>query len=216
MTAALEPASRVTGEYPEAAGYPRARRPRIVVTEPRRYLAIDGTAAPGGPEFEASMQALYGAAYALTFVLRDRGVDAHVEPSGALWSRTSGQDGWSVGEEAFDPTAWRWTLLMPIHPEATFADVDAAIRRVARRRSSSALLGRLEVFDLDEGLVVEAMHVGPYSAEPDTLEAMRQIAVAAGLDAHGPHHEIYLGDPRRTAPERLRTVLRQPVRPAPL
>jgi len=58
------------------------------------------------------------------------------------------------------------------------------------------------------------MHVGPYATEPETLERMAALATDAGLEAHGAHHEIYLGDPRRSQPERLRTVLRQPVRPA--
>ena len=64
---------------------------------------------------------------------------------------------------------------------------------------------------LGEGLVVEAMHVGPYDAEPETIAKMHALATSAGLAPRGPHHEIYLGDPRRTDPSRLRTVLRQPL-----
>jgi hypothetical protein len=70
----------------------------------------------------------------------------------------------------------------------------------------------MRVMTLEEGLVVEAMHAGPYATEPETIARMREVAGAGGLAPHGAHHEIYLGDPRRCAPENLRTVLRQPVR----
>ncbi len=215
MTTLLAPAApaQPIGTYPAAAGYPRPDAPRIVQTEPRRCLAVGGSDAPGGPEFEAAMAALYGTVYDLVFRLRRRGVDAHVRPSEALWERRTGGSGWSVGDEAFDPTAWRWTLLLPLPAEADENDLRDAIAAVRSRRPSPAL-ERLHVVELDEGLVVEAMHVGPYTDEPATIEAMRVTAEAASLEATGAHHEIYLGDPRRTAPERLRTVLRQPVRPA--
>jgi hypothetical protein len=184
------------------------------MTEARRCLAICGTQAPGGPAFQAAMGALYGTGYSLVFLLRDRGIEAHVPASEALWERRNGKEGWSIGDEAFDPTAWHWTLLLPLPPEADDADVHAAIASV-RSRHPSPELDRLHVLELDEGLVIEAMHVGPYEDEPRTIEAMRSKAAAASLEARGAHHEIYLTDPHRTAPERLRTVLRQPVRPIP-
>ena len=195
-----------------SARYPRLHAPRIVSTEPQRYLAICGTQAPGGPEFEAAMRALYATAYGVVFRLRARGLEAHVRPSEALWERRNGEEGWSVGDEAFDPTAWHWTLLLPLPAGASDSDVHAA-SAAARARRPDLELDRVHVIELDEGLVVEAMHVGPYADEPATIETMRARAEKAGLEAHGVHHEIYLGDPRRTAPEQLRTVLRQQVRP---
>jgi hypothetical protein len=199
--------------YAEAAGVPRVHKPRIVRTSPRRYLAINGTDAPGGPEFEHAMAALYNAGYTLKYLLQARGVDLRVGPSEGLWRRRDGRDGWSEGDEAFDSTVWTWTLLLPLVDEASVEDVEAALA-VARRRRPMPALDQLFVTTLDEGLVVEAMHVGPYATEPETIAAMHGLAHGAGLRAAGPHHEIYLGDPRRTAPDRLRTVLRQPVRPA--
>jgi hypothetical protein len=201
--------------YPPAVGYPRARAPRIVLTEPKRCLAICGTEAPGGPEFQEAMGALYGTAYSIVHRLRDRGLEARVKPSEALWERRNGESGWSLGAEAFDATAWTWTLLIPVPPEADEEDVHAAILAVRARKANPAL-DRIHLLEVDEGVVVEAMHVGPYADEPRTIEAMRVTAEAAGMAAIGPHHEIYLGDPFRTAPQRLRTVLRQPVRPARL
>ena len=213
MTTILAEASPTRSErYPTAIGYPRVRRPRIAVVPERRCFAIPGLGTPGGPEFQEAMGALYGAAYTLHFLLRDRGVDSHTGPSEGLWERVDGQTDWSEGEVAFDPAAWRWTLLLPIPVEARDEDLDAALSEARRRRPSPAL-DRLRVVTLEEGLVVEAMHIGPYTTEPETIAAMHALADSERLIPAGPHHEIYLGDPQRTAPERLRTVLRQPVKP---
>jgi hypothetical protein len=210
MTLAHPPTTARSRSFPPVAGYPRANRVRIVTIPDRSCIAIDGSGAPGGPEFEAAMGALYGTAYSLHFLLRDRGIEARIGPSEALWERRGGEAGWPEGEVAFDPSAWRWTLFMGLPHEATDEDLTAALA-VARRKRPSPALANLHPMTLGEGLVVEAMHVGPYDAEPATIARMRELATAAGLTPRGPHHEIYLGDPRRSDPQLLRTVLRQPI-----
>ena len=199
--------------FPAVTGYPRIHQPRIVNVPSRRCLAVEGTGTPGGPEFQDAMGALYGTAFSLHFVLRDRGIDSHAGPSEGLWERRDGATDWSEGDVAFEPGAWRWTLLLPVPVEAEPEDIAAALAAARAQRPTPAL-DRLRVLEVEEGLVVEAMHVGAYKSEPDTIAAMHELAASEGLVPAGPHHEIYLGDPRRTAPERLRTVLRQPVKPA--
>ena len=120
--------------YPPVSGYPRARGVRIVTIPNRRCLAIDGEAEPGGAEFQEAMGALYGTAYSLHFLLRDRGIDAHIGPPEALWTRRDGSSGWSEGAEAFDPGAWRWTLLMAVPDEATDVDIESAVAVTRRKR----------------------------------------------------------------------------------
>lgn len=199
----------ITLAYPPApASYPRAHRVRIVRIPDRNCLAIDGLSAPGGPEFQAAMSALYSAVYSLHFLLRERGIASSIGPVEALWERRDGAQAWAEGAVAFDPTAWRWTLFIGIPDEATDDDVMAALA-VARRKRPSPAAANLHQMSLGEGLVVEAMHIGPYTSEPDTIAKMHDAATAAGLSPRGPHHEIYLGDPRRTDPAKLRTVLRQ-------
>jgi hypothetical protein len=198
------------GAYPAAAGYPTAGQPRIVVVPDRRCLAIDGEGEPGGRAFQEAIGALYGAAYSLHFLLRERGVDAHVPPVEALWFRREGVQDWAEGPVAFEPSVWRWTLLMPISEDASYGELSAAINAAATRRPAGQPHD-MTVRTIMEGLVVEAMHVGPYASEPATIAAMHAFAARAGLIAHGAHHEIYLGDPRRAKPENLRTVLRQPL-----
>lgn len=199
--------------FPMVTGYPRVRQPRVVNVPSRRCLAVEGAGKPGGPEFQDAMGALYGAAFSLHFVLRDRGIDSHTGPSEGLWERRDGTVEWSEGAVAFDPEAWRWTLLLPVPVEAEPGDITAAIAAARARRPMPAI-DRVRMIDVEEGLVVEAMHVGPYATEPETIAAMHALAASERLVPAGAHHEIYLGDPRRTAPERLRTVLRQPVKPA--
>lgn len=200
----------VTASYPPAVGFPRAGQPRIVVVPERRCLAIDGEGEPGGRAFQESIRALYGIAYSLHFLLRDRGVEAHVAPVEALWVRREGAQDWAEGPVAFDPAAWRWTLIMPVPDQASNDDVGDAAEAAAARQPTDAH-PRVEVRTIAEGLVVEAMHVGPYATEPETIAAMHRLAAFAGLSVHGAHHEIYLGDPRRAQPKNLRTILRQPL-----
>jgi hypothetical protein len=175
-----------------------------------RCLAVDGTSEPGGAEFQAAMSALYRTAYSLHFLLRERGIDARIGPSEALWERRDGAASWAVGDVAIDPKAWSWTLLLGVPVEASDDDIASALA-VARRKHPSPALAHLYVMTLREGVAVEALHVGPYDTEPDTIAKMHRTALDGGLRPNGPHHEIYLGDPRRIDPQRLRPVLRQPV-----
>jgi len=197
--------------YPPATGVPRAHRVRIVTVPDRLCMAIDGASAPGSAEFQAAMSALYATAYALHHLLRERGIETPVGPAEALWERRDGRSSWADGELAFDPTAWRWTLLIEVPAEAGDDDVASALS-VTRRNRPSPALDRLFVLTVREGVAVEAMHIGPYDAEAETIAKMRALASEAALAPRGAHHEIYLGDPRRTDPRRLRTVLRQPLR----
>ncbi len=89
---------------------------------------------------------------------------------------------------------------------------DEAVRQAARKRSLPAI-PRLYVGEVVEGQCAQVMHVGPYSAEGPTIEALHRFIAEAGYERRGKHHEIYLGDPRRSAPAKLRTILRQPVQP---
>jgi hypothetical protein len=196
--------------YAEASGYPRRGELRIVKVPPRRCLAVDGVGEPGGRAFQDAIGALYGTAYSLHFLLRERGVEAHVSPLEGLWTRREGEQDWAEGPVAFDPAAWRWTLLIPLPDGATGPEIETALATAASRKGGA--LPPVEVRMVAEGLVVEALHVGPYATEPDTIAAMHRLAGERGLAPHGAHHEIYLGDPRRSKPENLRTVLRQPVR----
>ena len=171
------------------------------------FAAVDGEGSPEGTAFQSAIGALFSLAYGVRFALRSRGVNEKVAPLEGLWSPE---------EMHSDSANWSWRLMIRL-PDATDESLEHEVRaEVARRHPERAsALDRVTVARWHEGLVVQTLHVGPYATEPATIELLRAYIAAHGYQASGRHHEIYLGDPRRCAPERLRTILRQPVAPAP-
>jgi len=191
---------------------PSARKVELVAVPEFKFVMIDGRIEPGeapgtSPGFGEAMAALYGAAYTLKFMSKLRKEDPIDYPVMAL------EGLWWVEEGAFDITVkdnWVYTLMImaPDHitPEM-FAD---ALAQVVKKRPNPAL-SRLRLEAFREGLCVQTMHLGPYDTEPATIEKLHRWAAENGYRLAGKHHEIYLGDPRRAAPEKLKTVLRHPV-----
>ncbi|MGE5249308.1 MAG: GyrI-like domain-containing protein [Bacteroidota bacterium] len=175
--------------------------------------AIEKGAEPGNSAgFQEATPALYGIAYTLKFMLKKRTVDPVDYPVMAL------EGLWWVEDGLFDISVkdnWFYTLMI-LQPAVITADLfEEARRQVRKKRGDSAALSRARLSTFEEGLCVQAMHTGPYSTEPDTIQRMRLFAAGQGYrDCVGPdgkHHEIYLGDPRSADPAKLRTVLRHPV-----
>ncbi|HXI45302.1 MAG TPA: GyrI-like domain-containing protein [Candidatus Acidoferrales bacterium] len=204
----------ILAERPAVALVPKRGEIRIRTIPARRILKIDGEGRPDGPAFRAAVEALYPVAYGVHFALGRRGIDAPVGTLEGLWSFDPTAAPPAPTEPFIPPDAdtWRWTLFLELPETATDAEVLAAVEGAQRRRPAPELAELRDVW-FEEGLVVEALHVGPYATEPETIARMATAAAEAGLERCGPHHEIYLGDPRRSAPERLRTLLREPVAP---
>lgn len=190
----------------------RRGRFRIVEVPELRYLMIDGHGDPNtSPAFTEAVQALYPVAYTLKFASRqDHGRDYVVMPLEGLW--------WADDMAAFttarDKSRWSWTLMIMV-PDWIDQDMfTTAVERVAAKNRPTRLEDvRME--SLAEGRCVQTLHVGPFDEEADVLSAMHDAFIPDnGLRMTGRHHEIYLSDLRRTAPERLRTIPRQPVGPA--
>ena len=176
------------------------RIPELLEMPERTFLMVDGRGDPNGSEdFQRAIEALYSLSYGLKFLLkRELGVDRKVEPLEGLWWVDRGDFSYE------DRTDWRWTVMIEQPAEATPERVEALARE-----KPPAIRPRLERFA--EGRVAQVLHVGPFADEPRTIEQLHAFIAEQGLRATGRHHEIYLSDPRRTAPERLRTILRQPV-----
>lgn len=206
-------------EFEEVADYRkliegRADRVRFIDVPECRQFAIDGAGQPGGEEFRAAFGALYPVAYTLHFALKRRGATA---PVGALEGLFWLEDTETIIPATFaaggtDGRAWRWSLRLPVPTAAGDEEVEAAIAEVARKKDPPAL-GKLHVIGWTEGPSAQILHVGPYSAEPATIERLHAAIDSAGFRPRGRHHEIYISDPNRTAPDRLKTVIRQPVEP---
>ncbi|MGR3760631.1 GyrI-like domain-containing protein [Roseobacteraceae bacterium NS-SX3] len=121
-----------------------------------------------------------------------------------------------------DRAAWRWTVMLRMPDAVTAAAVEqaraAALGKQAKKKADGAILKLLETAELQplhEGRCLQCLHIGPYADEAPVLAHLHEAEMPErGLTFNGPHHEIYLSDTRRTAPERLKTLLRQPVKPA--
>ncbi len=188
---------------------PPAGEITTVNVPPLTYLMVDGKGDPNKSEaFEQAVEALYSLSYTLKFTLKKspRAIDYGVMPLEGLW--------WADDPRVFmqtDKSTWKWTAMI-LQPEfVSTADVKAAFDEV-RRKKNPAALDRVRFEILDEGESVQTLYLGPFSEEGPTIQRMHDVIHAAGKKLHGKHHEIYLSDPRRTEPAKLRTILRQPMR----
>jgi hypothetical protein len=189
---------------------PPSKAPVMLEVPPMNFLAIDGKGAPDGPDAVAAIEALYPVAYTLKFtVKKTQAIDYPVMPLEGLW--------WADDMSRFsedDKAAWKWTYMI-MQPELITADmVKKAVEEVRRKKNPPAL-GKMRFEKFDEGTSAQIMYTGPYSAEGPTIRMLHDFIHGKGLVFDGlkqKHHEIYLSDPRRTAPEKLKTVIRQPAR----
>lgn len=186
---------------------PRRGEFAIVEVPPMRFLMVDGEGDPNTvAAFQQGTQALFGTAFSVKFLLKKiaPSLDFVVPPMEGLW--------WTDGSCAFDTwdkDAWKWTIMIAQPDSVTEELFQRAIEQVAAKKRLRHLLPRLELFE--EGLSIQTLHVGAYSEEGPVIEKMHACLREMGYGPRGKHHEIYLGDPRRTEPGRLRTILRQPI-----
>lgn len=188
---------------------PPADRFTIVDVPRLNFLMIDGAGDPNtAPAYAEAVQWLFSMSYAIKFAAKAAGRDYTVAPLEGLWWADDWAD-FAAGRRE----RWQWTSLL-MQPDWITPEMVAAARAKTEAKLGTAPVTlRFEPFE--EGLSVQIMHIGPFSAEAPTIKRLHEEFLPAnGLVETGRHHEIYLSDPRRTAPEKLRTVLRQPVRRA--
>ena len=188
---------------------PSAREVSLVEVPDMNFVMVDGAGDPNTvPEFQQAIEALYGVSYTLKFTIKKAGLgpDYTVAPLEGLW--------WAADISSFElgeKDKWIWTLMIAQPDFVTTDMVDQAVRALRDRKDPLAL-SKLRFEPLREGLCVQIMHIGPYAEERPTLEKLHTFMQSNGYEFNGKHHEVYLSDPRRTAPEKMRTVIRQPVR----
>jgi hypothetical protein len=193
--------------------YQPSRRAFSVVEVPSmNFLMIDGHGDPNkAPEYQSAVEALYAVAYRLKF-LSKKGLDKDyvVPPLEGLW--------WATDMATFtdrrDKDAWDWTMMI-MQPQWIGPDmVQEALEQVTKKGDQPAV-NELRLEPYAEGLCIQILHIGSYVDEGPALYKMHHEFIPQhGYEMSGKHHEIYLSDPRRTAPEKLKTILRQPVQKA--
>lgn len=197
---------------------PSAKKIELVQVPNLKFAMIDGAIEKGSepgksPMFAEATQALYSLSYTLKFMFKKRKTNAIDYPVMAL------EGLWWVEDGFFDITVkdnWFYTLMI-MQPEVITPEIfEEAHEQVRKKKGDSDMLNKVRLAHFEEGLCVQTMHIGPYAAEPATINRMKEFMAENGLkDRVGPiggkHHEIYMSDPRRAAPDKMKTVLRHPV-----
>jgi hypothetical protein len=188
---------------------PSQKEVTFVDVPPLTYLMVDGEGDPNtSTAFQQAVEALYSLSYTLKFSLKKgpKAVDYGVMPLEGLW--------WADDPRVFhstDKSEWKWTAMI-LQPEFIGRkEVTAAFDEV-RRKKNPAALDRVRLETLTEGPSAQILYVGPFADEGPTIQRIHDFIHAAGKELHSKHHEIYLSDLRRTAPEKLKTIIRQPMR----
>jgi len=183
--------------------YSAARTPALVDVPRLHYLMIQGSGGPYGAQYGAAVEALFSVAYAVKFaVRREQGVAFGVMPLESLWH---------TKDDTVPQETWDWTAMIMQPPPVTARTVEAARAAVIAKKGLAGA-AELAYEELVEGTSAQVLHAGPYDAEKPTIDALHAFIGQRGLRPYGAHHEIYLNNPDRTAAERLKAVIRQPVR----
>ena len=184
-----------------------AKKVEVVEVPKMNFLMIDGDGGPNHPTFQNAIEVLFPLSYTLKFMIKksDIGIDYGVLPLEGLW--------WADDMSSFikdKKDDWKWTLMI-MQPELVKKEmVVKAIEEVRKKKNPVALpLVRFESFA--EGKAAQIMHIGPFSEEGPTVEKVYAYIGDSGSQRIGKHHEIYLSDIRRAAPEKWKTIIRQPM-----
>ena len=197
---------------------PSSRKIEVIQVPKLEFAMIDGAIEQGeGPStstgFQEATSAIYGIAYMLKFMLKKRKTNAIDYPVMAL------EGLWWIEGGVFDISKkdnWLYTLMILQPEQITKQLFEEGLLEVRRKRGDNPSLSKLRLAAFEEGLCVQVMHIGPYADEPASVERMKAFASENGyrdcVGSGGKHHEVYLGDPRKANPSKLKTILRHPIK----
>ena len=187
--------------------YTAKTEPKIIDVPPGKFLTIVGRGEPGGEAYTAGLNALYSFSYALKFRSKAEGRDFTVMALEGLW--------WWDSSTVFTPEEppprdqWNWKSMIR-QPDFITNRMVEEIRLEIREKGGSAV-DKVDLETFHEGLCAQVMHIGPYSEKEPTIRRLHEFIDKNGYGMRGHHHEIYMSDPRRSKPENLKTIIRQPI-----
>jgi hypothetical protein len=186
---------------------PTAKDVTLIDVPRMNFIMIDGQGAPESPQFAQSIAALYPIAYGIKFdKKRTDGIDYGVMPlEGLFWA----EDMAVFMPETADRNQWQWTLMIMQPDFVTRKDFENAVA-ASKKKKDNPLIDKVRFENFTEGKAAQIMHIGPYSAEGPNIQKLHHKITEIGARLSGRHHEIYLSDPRRAAPDKMKTVVRQP------
>jgi hypothetical protein len=190
---------------------PSAKQFAIVDVPPLNFLMIDGTGNPNtSQDYRDALEALYGLSYTLKFGVKlgkygQKKYDYPVMALEGLWWMDDMRD-FSIARK----DEWKWTMMI-MQPDVLTPDQVELARTDLIKKKNPVSAAKIRFESYHEGLSAQIMYFGPYADEGPTIQRLHEFIAESGHQLRGKHHEIYLGDPRRTAPEKLKTVIRQPM-----
>ena len=186
---------------------PKQSNFHLVEVPPLNFLMIDGKGDPNqSKDYQNAIDALYTLSYGLKFALKTQGYDHIVPPLEGLW--------WMEKMEEFNLTnkeQWEWTMMI-MQPDWINEEWVEKVRKNAMMKKDNPLIAQVRFESYTEGLSVQFLYTGAYENEAPRIAEMHKYILTNEYQMNGKHHEIYLGDPRKTSPERLKTILRQPIK----
>lgn len=188
---------------------PSSKEVSIVKVPKMNFLMIDGIGDPNTSKaYSDSIETLYSVSYSIKFILKkEKEIDYVVMPLEGLW--------WTEDMSQFstkNKDKWKWTSMI-MQPDFVDKKVFEMAFEQVKIKKNLLMLSKIRFQSFNEGLSVQIMYIGPYSAETPTIEKLHKFVKESGHNLRGKHHEIYLSDPRKTAPERIKTIIRQPIEP---
>lgn len=185
-----------------------ARAPVIVEVPEMNFIIVDGAGDPNtSEEFQQAVEALFSVSYNLKFLIKKgpAAIDYGVLPLEGVW--------WAEDMSVFtggDKSSWKWTLMI-MQPEYVTEELYEQALRQVRQKKGLPAVDRLRLARFREGRSAQVLHIGPFSEEGPTIERLHRFIEENGYRRRGRHREIYLSDLRRAAPEKLKTIIRQPI-----
>ena len=186
--------------------YSAKAKPELKEFRGLKFLVIMGKGEPAGKEFNAAVEALYPLAYGIKNIYKKQEKDFAVPKLEGLWWVNSDKNALDVPR-----SEWHWKLLIRMPDFVTGEKFEQTKIEVINKKGIHKI-NEIQFEEITEGKCVQILHIGPYLTEPETIEKMKTFMQDNRLVDNGLHHEIYLSDPRRTAPEKIKTILRQPVK----
>jgi hypothetical protein len=188
---------------------PSSKEIEIVKVPMMNFLMIDGIGDPNTSKaYSDSIETLYSVSYSIKFILKkEKEIDYVVMPlEGLWWAEDMGQFSTKNKDK------WKWTSMI-MQPDFVDKKVFEMAFEQVKIKKNLLMLSKIRFQSFNEGLSVQIMYIGPYSSETPTIEKLHKFVKESGHNLRGKHHEIYLSDPRKTAPEKIKTIIRQPIEP---
>ncbi len=196
------------------AYYTATTKPALVQIEAAKFLSIVGKGDPSGPEYTSTLQALYATAYGVKFRYKAQKQDFVVAKlEGQWWYNEAQYKGVAMDNAPtlIPRSEWYYRMLIRL-PEYVTPEVVQNISNEVATKKQIALAKQVHLYEMQEGKCVQMLHIGPFDKESETLQQIMAFSKSNKLERNGLHHEIYLSDFNKTAPEKLRTILREPVK----